>query len=171
MAYGQAAFADAGLEGGRQLEEAQSVGHRGAALADFRRHILLLELKLLDELRVAVRLFNSVQVLALQVLDQSQFQHGPVVGLPEDDGDFRQAEQLGGPPAAFAGDELEVAVAISHDQRLDDALFLDGISQLAQRLGGEIFAGLQRAGANTVQRHALDALTQVGRRSGTRGCG
>ena len=83
--------------GGRQLEQAQRVGHDRAALAHFGRHFLLLELELLDELRVALGLFNRVKVLPLQVLDQRQFEHGAVVGLPQDDGDFRQARAVGRP--------------------------------------------------------------------------
>ena len=75
------AFAHAGLDRRRQLEQAQRVGHHGAALADLGRHFFLRELKLLDELRVALRLFDRVEVLALEILDQRQFEHGAVIGL------------------------------------------------------------------------------------------
>ena len=85
----------------------------------------------------------------------------------DDDGHFRQLQQLRGAPAAFAGDQFKITVALAHDERLHDALFADGIGQFAQRLGGEILARLERAGADAVQRHALDALARVGRGSGT----
>ena len=78
-----------------------------------------------------------------------------VVGLPHDDGDFGQAEQLGGAPATFAGDEFQVAVALPHDQRLHNALLLDRVGQLAQRFRGEVLAGLQGAGANAIERGYL----------------
>ena len=110
-----------------------------------------------------------VEVLALQVLDQGQFEHCAVVGLPQDDRHFRQPEQLGRPPAAFARDEFQMAVPLPNDQRLDNALFFDRVGQLAQRLGREILAGLQRAGTNAVQRDALHALAGIGCRCGLRG--
>ena len=129
------AVAEVALDSGRQFEQAQGIGHHGAALADLGGDFLLRELELLDELRVALGFLDRVEVLALQIFDERQFEHRAVVGLADDDGDFRQAEQLGGAPAAFAGDQFEMAVAFADDERLDDALFLDGIGQFAQGLG------------------------------------
>ena len=51
-----------------------------------------------------------------------------------------------GAPAALAGDELVLAVAQAHDERLDDAVLADGIHQLRELLAREILARLQRTG-------------------------
>ena len=85
------------------VQQPRRVRHRRAALADLQRNFLLRQLKLFRQLRVAVRLFNRVEVLALQVLNEGQFEHGSVVSLSQDNGDFCKTEQLGRPPATFAG--------------------------------------------------------------------
>src|ERR1035441_8166513 len=90
VADGKAALADTGLKRRREFKEAERVGHHGAALADFSRHLFLLELELLDELRVTLGLFNWVKVLALQILNQCQFEDSAVVGLSQDNRSFSQ---------------------------------------------------------------------------------
>ena len=108
-----------------------------------------------------MRLLDGVQVFALEIFDERQFQHRAVVRLAGDDGNLRQIQQLRRAPAAFAGNQFKISAAFAHDERLDDALFADGIGQFAQRLVGEILARLERAGADAVQRHALDALARL----------
>ena len=126
--------------------------------------------KLLRQLRIADRLFDGVQVFALQIFDERQLQHRAVVGLADDDGDFRQVQKLRRAPAAFAGDEFKETAAFAHNERLHDALFADGIGQFLQRLGGKFLARLERGRADPGQRHALDAFAVVrrGRRHGGR---
>ena len=124
---------------------------------------LLRELELFGQLRVAVRFLDGVQVFALQIFDQREFQHRAVVGLADDDRDFRQLEELRRAPAAFAGDQFKKSAALAHDERLDDALFADGIGQFPQGLVGKFLARLERGGADAIQRHALHALAVVRR--------
>ena len=146
MADRKPAFAEVALNVGGQFQQAQSVGHHGAALADFGRDFLLRELELLDELGVTLGFFDGIEVLALEVLDERQFQHGAVVGLAEDDRHLGQAEQLGRPPAAFARNQLQPVVAFAHDKRLHNALFLDRVGQFAKGFGGKILARLKGQG-------------------------
>ena len=113
-----------------------------------------------------MRLLDGVQVFALQIFDERQLQHRAVVRLAGDDGNLRQIQKLRRAPAAFAGDQFKKTATLAHDERLDDALFADGIGQFAQRLVGEILARLERAGADAVQRHALDVFAQIGRGRG-----
>ena len=54
----------------------------------------------------ALRLFQRVQVLALDVLDQGHFQCGLVRHVADQHGYTRQAGQLASTPAAFAGNDL-----------------------------------------------------------------
>jgi hypothetical protein len=53
------------LNDGRQFEQTQRIGNRRPALANLGRDVLLRELELLGQLRVAMRLFDGVQVFAL----------------------------------------------------------------------------------------------------------
>ena len=169
MADRQPAVADEFLHRFRQFQQPQRIGHDRAALADFRGDVLLRELELLRQLRIAVRLLDGVQVFALEIFDERQFQHRAVIGLAGDDGNFRQIQKLRRAPAAFAGDQFKKTAAFAHDERLDDALFADRIREFLQRLVGKILARLERAGPDAAQRHAPDALAGVGRGNRVRG--
>ena len=72
-------------------------------------------------------------------------------------------QELRRAPAAFAGDQFKKSVALADDERLDDALFADGIGQFAQRLVGKFLARLERGRADAVQRHAQHAFAIVRR--------
>src|SRR2546425_5588593 len=154
VAHREAAVADVNLEVRRQLEQPQSVGHHRSALADFGRRFLLPELELFDQLRVTVRLFNRIQVFTLQVLDQRQLEHRAVIRLAHDDRRFRQTKHLRGSPAPFSGDQLIVAAAQAHDERLNNALLFDRIGQFAEGLDRKVFAGLKWTGTNARERDA-----------------
>ena len=82
-------------------------------------------MELFGELRVAVRFLDGIEIFALEVFDERQFEHGAVVGLADDDRDFRQLQQLCGAPAAFACNQFKITVTVAHNQRLHDALFAD----------------------------------------------
>ena len=75
------AVADEILDGQRQFQQAQGIGHHGAALADLAGDFLLRELELLGELRVAVGFLDGVEIFALEIFDERQFEHRAVVGL------------------------------------------------------------------------------------------
>ena len=66
MADRQPAVANETLNGERQFQQAQRIGHHGAALADLAGDFLLRELELLGELRVAVGFLDGVEIFALQ---------------------------------------------------------------------------------------------------------
>src|SRR5882724_6050478 len=115
MADGELTVADEILDGQGQLEQAEGIGDCGAAFADFGGDFFLFKLKLLDELSVALRFLHRIEVLALEVLNEREFQDSSVVGFANDDRDFGQAEQLGCSPAAFASNELEVSVLFANN--------------------------------------------------------
>jgi hypothetical protein len=164
VADGEAGVAEIALELRREFEQAEGIGHDGTAFADLGGDFLLGELELGNELGVALGLFDGIEVFALEIFDQGEFENGAVVGLADDDRDFGQAGQLGGAPAAFAGDEFQVSAAFAHDERLNDALLFDGVGEFAERFSGKILARLERAGDDAVQLDALDTLARVGRR-------
>jgi len=169
VSHGEAAVAEVVLECGAEFEQPERVGNHGAAFADFEGDLLLCELELLDQLRVTLGFLHRVEVLALQILDQGQLEHGAVVGFPHDDGHLGQAQKLGCAPAALTRDEFEMAVAFADDQGLNDALLADGISELAQRFRRKVLSRLQRAGADAVERNTFYAVAGIDRRVRRRG--
>ena len=88
VADGELAVANEVLHARWQFKETQSIGDDGAALADLGGNFLLRELKLLGQLRVAERFFNGIEIFALEVFDEGQFENGAVIGFARDDGDF-----------------------------------------------------------------------------------
>ena len=148
MARGEAAFAHKCLHLGREFQEAQRVGNDDATLADLRGGLLLRQVELPDQLRVASGLLNGVEVLPLEVLDERQFQYRPIIRRADNDRHFRQPDHLGGAPAAFAGDQFVMITLKADNERLNDALFLDRVRQLPKGFGGKILSRLQRRGAD-----------------------
>jgi hypothetical protein len=68
--------------------------------------------------------------------------------------------------ASFAGDQLKMLSLRANDQRLDDALFPDGISQFLKTFGGKILARLKRTRADVVQRNTAHLVADVRQRCG-----
>jgi len=66
-----------------EREEAQGVGHGGAGLAHPLGHLLLLEIEIPDETRIAVGLLDRVEPFPLQILDQADGGRRGIAGLDE----------------------------------------------------------------------------------------
>ena len=81
-----------------QFQEPQSIGHDSAGFAYSFGDFFLCELKLADQVGVTDGFLNRIEVLPLEILDQSEFNHLPVSGLADDDWGFHQSGQLGGSP-------------------------------------------------------------------------
>src|SRR6266404_3326649 len=152
MAYGQAAFADKALNCRAKLQESQRVGDHSPALAHFGRHFLLLKLELFDQLRIALSFLHRIEIFPLEIFNQGELEHRPVVCLAKDYRNLRQTEQLSCAPAALSGDQFQMIITLSDNKRLDDPLLTDRVSQFPQSLRREIFSGLERAGADAIQR-------------------
>ena len=113
--------------------------------------------ELVHQPAVGLGLLQCRQVLALQVLDQRDFQCIRICQRADDDRDLVHADALRRAPPPLAGDQLEgrfLNGERADQQGLDDALFAD-------RLGERIELGLVKApprlegaGANQLDRHA-----------------
>ena len=168
VADGEEAGAE-GVEKGRsQLEEAEGVGDGGAAATDLLGDLFLGEFELGLELGVTGGFLQRIQVLALEVLDEGEFEDLAVGGGPFDDGNLGQAGQAGSAPATFAGDEFEAFADGADDEGLDDPLFADGVGQFAEGFLGEVAPRLERAGNDAVE---SDLANAVGGWGGSRRCG
>ena len=110
MAGGQLPAPQIGLHRLRQLEQAERVGDMRPALADHLAELALAVAVLVDELLVADRLLERVEVRALDVLDDREFERLLVADVMDDDRHLVQAGPLRRAPAPLAGDDL-VALA------------------------------------------------------------
>ncbi len=111
MAGRELAALDRGQDIVGELQQAQGVGDRDAALADALCDLLLRAAAGLHEPSVAARLLDRIEVGALQILDEGQFQVLELVGRPYHGGNARESGKARRSIAPFAGDDA-VAVAI-----------------------------------------------------------
>ncbi len=72
------------------------------------------------------RALDRVEILALHILDQSEFGRALVIEDANQRRERLKADQLRGAPAAFAGDELETVTHGAHQDRLHEARLADG---------------------------------------------
>ena len=125
-----------------QLQQTQQVGGSRAGAPDGLGGLLVGHAELVDEALDAAGLFEGVEVFPLDVLDEGHRQRRLVGDVPHQAGHLGEAGDLGGTPAAFAGDDF-VALCVEepalgpfqapHQDRLHHALGLDR--------GGELFEG------------------------------
>jgi len=98
-----------------------------------------------QQLLVGGRLFERVELNAVDVLQQCVPQQRVVLGLPNDRGQPVQARLLGRAPAPLAHDQLVLVRAdLADHDRLQQTELLDGVGQLGQCLFVEGAAGLLR---------------------------
>ena len=88
--------------------------------------------KTVDQLTIGQSLFDRVQVFALDILDNRNFQHFNIVKFPDHNGNFMQSSDLRGAPAAFACNNFVLPVCPDrpNDQRLHDAFLANRLGQL-----------------------------------------
>ena len=134
------------LDRGRQLQEPQRVGDRDAAASDPRRHLLVRETEVLDELLVGGGFLERVEVGAVHVLDQRVLERRRVVGRSDEGGDRLQSGAPRRPPTTLARDQLVAVVRGSYEHGLEHADFPNGVGQRAELLLTEMLAWLVPVG-------------------------
>ena len=110
-----------------------------------------------NEPAVRLRLFDRVQILPLDVLDQRNLQRFAVGVIADDDRHFVKARALRGAPAALTRDDLIIMAVRTHHDRLDDAAFRDRAGKLVQRVVVEMAARLIGVGSDRADRDHADA--------------
>ena len=78
-----------------------------AALADDAGDVVLAVLVVIDQRLIAERLFQRIEIRALHVLDDGEFERLAVGHFENDDRHFVQLRALRRAPAPLAGDDLE----------------------------------------------------------------
>ena len=162
VSYGELTLRDKNLNVLVKIEQTHGIRHAGTRFADAAGDFLLLHAKLAGQPHVAGCLFHRVEILALEVLDESHLKHISIGCFTLDDGYRGQPEFSGGAPAALAGDQFELAIHRPDDERLDDAMLSDRLNQIVKRGIHKAGARLQRAGDHQVMRHIPDAFEIFG---------
>jgi hypothetical protein len=147
----------------RKLQQPQQIGRGAARAADGLRRLLVGEGKLGDQPLHALRLFQGVEVLALDVLDERHGQRRLIGNVLDDHRHRGEPGHLRRTKTPLSGDDLELLRGQrAHQDRLDDALLADGLGQLGQRLGVHARARLVAAGAQLGDRQLVrNALAGV----------
>src|SRR5207247_5914693 len=136
---------------------AQGVRHGGPIAAHRVGHVLLGEVELRDEPLVAARLVHRREIVALQVLDQREREHGAVVHLALHGRDLLPAERLAGAQPPLAGDQLEAA---SCRERVDHPAAAGPVTSDSWTAGRRTPADVTARAAGPL-RASVDIITSV----------
>ena len=153
-----------------QSKQAHKIGDVTAALAEHLGQLFLRMSEFFHQLTITGSLFHGVQIGALDVLDDRDFQNFGIVEIPHQNWQFVQFGHLRRAPAAFAGDDLVFARrtrTMAHDQGLDDTLFANRRGKFLKVILGKAATRLFRVGMDLLDRH--DTVSRRINRLGRRG--
>ena len=151
-----------------QVQQTQQVGGCAARTADGLCRLLVGVIELVDQTLDGACLFQRVQVLALDVLDQRQGQCVFVADLLDDHRHRGQLGQRGRAETALTRDDLVPAIVEGPDhQRLQQAMLVNRVGQFLQRRFVHSRTRLVAAGLQQVQCNLADPFLCA---SGRRGC-
>ena len=153
---GEEILGEPGLELFVEVEEADGVGDGGATFADFEGDIFLAEMEFLGEASEGFGFFDGVEVFALEIFDEGEFEDFLIGSFANDEGGFGEARALGGAPASFSGNEFEEIAAFAGDEGLDDAVFFDGENEFVEMFVAEDGARLERGSDDAVEGNDLE---------------
>ena len=142
----------------REVQQAHAIGHGCATLANLLCDVFLPQSKFASQPRKGPGFLDRVQILALQILDEREFEDILVGRFAHNDRRFGESDALRRAPAAFARDDFEAVAAPPDDQRLNDAVLFDALDELVDRLVGKVCARLERRRHDLSERHMLHAL-------------
>ncbi len=149
VARGQLARSDIGLHLGRQFCQPHHVGDMAAALADDLCNLVLAAFEFVRQRVITLRLFHRIEVFALNILDDHDLERVRIADIDRHDRHFVQARDLRGAPAPFAGDDFKAVLRALHGayhDRLDHAVLLDRVGELAELGIGKLTARIARIG-------------------------
>ena len=150
-----------------QRHQAQRVGDMAATLADDAGDVGVGVAVVGAELRIALRFFERVEIGALHVLDDRQFERFAIADFDDDDWNLMQAGALRGAPAPLAGDDLEGVFSVRrgpHDHRLNDAALFDRSGEFVEFVVAKTLARIIRIGAQEFDRRLARAGAPASRR-------
>src|SRR2546425_10287917 len=123
-----------------QIQEPQRVGHSGPATPDFQRNVFLPQAKFVSQSRIALGLFDWIEIGALQVFNQRKLEHLQVVrganyGGHRDYGGFPRWQKTGLPRGQF-----KFTATLTGDKRANSFLLPNWIDQFFSRFAPQILS-------------------------------
>ena len=125
MTHGNRARAERLFNGLRRAGQTQQIGDMTAAFANGLGKLGLRIGELIDKPLISLSFFNRIEVSALHILDQADFQRGDIIDRLNNYRHLMQARHLCRAPASFTGDNLIAVINRAHQKRLQDAGFLN----------------------------------------------
>src|SRR5919201_4282930 len=116
-----------------EFQQAQQVAGRAARAADGVSRLLVRHLEFVDEAIGGRGLLHSVEIFALDVLDERHDERRLVGHLAHDRGNLLESCHLRGAPAPLAGDELIAAIDWAYHYGLQQPLRANRLRQLGKR--------------------------------------
>jgi hypothetical protein len=158
-----------------QIKQAKRIRHRRAAAAHFEGDVFLPHSEFTGQASIALGFFDRVEIGPLQILDERELEDFKIAGGTNNNRHMGKTHFLSGAPTTLARDQLVPALNRADDERLNNAVLLDGIDQLLQGVPRKFLARLKRAGCDAAQDDLMDFFAGVswrgrGRRPGTDQC-
>src|ERR1019366_10780013 len=117
-----------------KLQQPQEINHRRAIFSGPLADLFRAERELGRQRREGKGCINRIEILALDVLDQADFEQPLVRALPHGDRNLLDPRQLRRAPPPLARYQLIAVADQAYHQRLDDAVRADRLRQLRQAL-------------------------------------
>ena len=150
MPHGQPPGNQIFFDAARQFEKPQCVGHRLAALAHAFSDLFLGESELIGQPREAVRLFDRIKVLPIQVLNERNLQRLGVGNFPDNRRNFFKSSFFRSPPPALSDYQLISIFAYLDYNWLEHSVLPNRPFKLFKLFVVKIFSGLLTAGLDLV---------------------
>lgn len=133
-----------------QSQDADRVCNRRAIFAGALGNFFLRHVEFIQQAVKSTRFFNGIEILALKVFYECQFQDLFVGNIAQDRRNALQSGALSGTPSAFAGDDLKARTHFSQYDGLDNSAGLNRARKFFERFFAETRAGLVRVRINQV---------------------
>jgi hypothetical protein len=132
-----------------QTQKTRSVTDGGPVFAGFCSYFFLGQMKFAHQALVGARFFDWVEVLALDILDQSYLKRHLIGDFADDRRHTAEACSLRCSPAAFAGKKLIARSDSPQNQRLNNPAYPDRLGKFCQRLFPKMSARLITPGVGS----------------------
>src|SRR6185437_2817265 len=144
----------------RQIEQPHHVGDVRPALAGDACDFFLRMIELADKALIAARFLDRIEILALHIFDQRDFERLAVRGLAHQHRHFGELRRRRRAPAPLPGENLELAGTLGmrpYQERLEHALHADRFRQGFDLLVIEMPPRLETAAMEMLDRHGAPA--------------
>ena len=132
----------------RQPEKSQQIGDGGTILTDTLRDLFLRVAELADEAAIGPGFFYGIQLFALDVLDERDLEHLPIVYIADDHGNAPQAGSFCRSPPTLPRYDLKPGTHAPREDGLHNSMLRHGLGEFPELGFVHVLAGLIRVGVD-----------------------